>query len=219
MRLPTLASFALALALQAGPPQDEPAKLVQDGLPEQPKLTVGGGEVLLELAVTSSGAVGRVDRLRVTPPYGDLVASAVENWRFKPATIVKDGRRESAESKVLVAALFRPPAMYMGGTLGEPVRDLAPPSGEAPSVRELIAPPYPPNAKADALILVEVEVGSGGTVAETRVLRSGGVFDDAAIEAIKRWSFTPPRIAGAPTSFAYIIVGFREPVAIGRAPR
>lgn len=215
MRLPTLASFALALAVQTGPPQDEPAKLVQDGLPEQPKVTVGGGEVLLELAVTSEGAVERVDRLRVTAPYGDLVASAVENWRFKPASIVKDGRRESAESKVLVAAVFRPPAMYLGATLGDPVRDLAPPSGEAPSLSELIAPPYPPNAKADALILVEVELGSSGTVAGTRVLRSGGVFDDAAIEAIKRWSFTPPRITGAPTSYAYVIVGFREPVAIG----
>jgi TonB family protein len=218
MLLPTVASLALALSLQAAAPQDEPAKLVQDGLPEQPRLTVGGGEVLLELAVTSQGAVERIDRLRVTAPYGDLVASAVERWRFQPASIVKDGRRESTDSKVLVVALFRPPAMYMGGTLGEPVRDLARPSGEAPSVGELIAPPYPPNARADALILVEVEIAANGDVGGTRVLRSGGVFDEAAVAAIKQWSFSPARLATTPTSYAYVIVGFREPV-VGASPR
>jgi TonB family protein len=217
MRLPTLASFALALAVQTGPPQDEPAKIVGGGLPPppQPQLATSGGEILLELNVTSEGRVEKVDRLRVAVPFTDYVISAVEAWRFKPATIVKDGRPEPVESKVLVAALFRPPALYMGSTIGDPPRDVAPPSGEAPSISALIGPPYPPNARGDAMVLLEVEIGPSGHVNDIRVLRSGGTFDDGAVETVKRWAFAPPKRGIGASSYAYVMIGYRTPVVPG----
>jgi TonB family protein len=219
MPLPTVAGVVFALALQAGPPQDEPARVVAVGVPDAPPLlTVGAGEVVLEATIGPEGNVERIDRLRATAPFTDLVASAVEGWRFVPATIVKDGRAEPAESRVLVVAFYRPPALYMGGTLGEPVRDVGRPSGEAPSIGSLEAPPYPPTSKGDGTVLLEVELSASGAIRDTKVLRSGGGFDEPAIDAVRKWRFLAPKVVGPSRHFAYVILGFREPV-VGRSPR
>lgn len=49
-------------------------RLREGGLPARIPEAFGGGEVVLELAVDSSGAVTRVEHLRVTPPYADVLA-------------------------------------------------------------------------------------------------------------------------------------------------
>ena len=92
MRLPTLAGVVFAMAVQAGPPQTT-GRAFTAVLPEAPPaLTVGAGEVVFEATVGPEGTVEQIDKLRATAPFTDLVASAVEGWRFVPATIVKDGR-------------------------------------------------------------------------------------------------------------------------------
>jgi TonB family protein len=219
MPLPTLAAVVLAIAIQTGPAQDEPARIVAAGVPEQaPVMTVGAGEVVLEVSISADGAVEKIDRLRATAPFTDLVVSAVEGWRFVPASIVKEGRPEPVESRVLVVAFYRPPAMYMGGTLGDPVRDVGRPSGEAPSIGSVQAPPYPPNSRGDGTVLLEVELSGAGGITNVKVLRSGGGFDEPAIDAVKQWRFLGPKVAGPSRHFAYVILGFREPV-VGRTPR
>jgi TonB family protein len=214
MLLPTLAGVVLAIAVQTAPAEDEPARVRAVGVPDAPPvLTVGAGEVVLEVTVSPEGNVQRIDRLRATAPFTDLVASAVESWKFVPASIVKAGRPEPVESKVLVVAFYRPPAMYMGGTLGDPIRDVGRPSGEAPSVGSLQVPPYPPRSKGDGTVVLEVELSSGGGVNNVKVLRSAGGFDEPAIDVVKQWRFTPPKVAGPARIYSYVILGFREPVA------
>jgi TonB family protein len=216
-----LAAIFIALARQdATTDPYAPARLA-DGpsspLPSQ--MIAGGGEVLLELSVEPTGLVGRIDRLRVTPPYTDLVTTTVEGWRFTPARIdTKEGRRAVA-SRVLVAAVYRPPALYLGGTLGEVPRDVARSSIMVPIPHELIAPPYPPTARGSATVLLEREVGSDGGTRNIRVVQSGGGLDPAAIQAAERWRFSPARLPDGPTvpAFVYLVVGFREPtVSPGR---
>jgi TonB family protein len=219
MRLPTIAGIVLAMAVQAGPPQDEPARVTAVSLPEPPPvMTVGAGEVVLEVAVGADGKVEQIDKLRATAPFTDLVASAAEGWQFVPATIVKNGREEQVASRVLVVAFYRPPAMYLGATIGEPIKDVGRPSGEAPSIGALQAPPYPPNSRGDGAVLLEVELSAAGGVRNIKVLRSGGGFDEPAIDAVRQWRFMPPKVSGPSRHYAYVILGFREPVA-GRAPR
>lgn len=49
-----------------------PAAFSEGTLPAQPTQFVGGGEVLLEVAVAASGAVNEIRTLRATAPYTDL---------------------------------------------------------------------------------------------------------------------------------------------------
>ena len=93
-------------------------RLRDGGLPAQIAEAFGGGEVVLELAVDASGAVTRVEYLRVTPPYADVLAHSAAAWRFEPAITVIDGRPTALPAPVLVVALFRPASFYAGPSAG-----------------------------------------------------------------------------------------------------
>ena len=202
-----------------------PARLAEGGPPPSPsQTTVGGGQVLLELVVAPDGHVDRVERLRVTPPYTDLIANTVESWRFSPATLTseKEGRRP-VESRVLVAAVYRPPATYLGTTLGEVPKDVAVGSTMIPTPQQMTAPSFPPGTRADArggaAVVLELSVGSDGVARDIRIVHSAGGFDPAALQAAERWTFSPARLPDGPVqSFAYVVMGFREPVVSPRLP-
>jgi TonB family protein len=205
---------------QAGPTEPYvPARLVEGPAPAPPgQQIVGGGEVLLDVTIGTDGQVGSIGRLRVTPPYTDLVSAAVEDWRFSSAEVaVREGGRRKAESHVLVAAVYRPPAMYVGGSLGETPRDVAQPSASIPLPQQLAPPAYPPTARGDGTVVLEIEVGADGNPRNVRVVHSGGGFDSAAIQAAQLWSFAPARLPDGPVpAFVYVVMGFREPIAGGR---
>jgi hypothetical protein len=82
---------------------------------------------LLELTVGADGRVTEVKPLRTTPPFTEMLTATVRDWRFRPAedadssNRVADSRSAApapVASKVLVAGVFRPPALNMP-TLGE----------------------------------------------------------------------------------------------------
>ena len=219
MRYLAAAAVAVVLSGQAATDQYLPPRLIEGPAPAPPgQQIVGGGEVLLDVTVGMDGLVSSVGRLRVTPPYTDLVAEAVGSWRFSPAEVpTKEHRRRRVESHVLVAAVYRPPAGYNGATLGEPPKDVARPPASLPMPHELIAPPYPPTGRGDATVVLELEVGSDGSTEGIRVVHSGGGFDSAAIQAAQGWSFTPARLEDrAVPAYVYVVMGFREPIVAGR---
>lgn len=221
-----VASTLLAFAGQATTADYyAPAKLVEGGMPPGPgdrtptsvqgAMTLGGGEVLLDVTVGPDGHVRNINRVRVTPPYTDQLISAVEGWRFMPAEAASAREpRHPIETHVLVAGLYRPPALYAGTTAGEVPKDVGRASDAIPVPREIVTPPYPPTARGSGVALLEVEVGTDGSPGTVRVVRSAGIFDSAAIQAVERWTFSPARMLDGPApSFAYVLVGFLEPVA------
>jgi len=193
-----------------------PARFESGALPAQPLMTQNGGEVFLELDVDASGRVSGVRTLRSTPPFTDLLREAVQGWRFEPARETGEAEQPTAvESSVLVAGLFRPPTLYSGAMPGQPPQDVAGASIDLPFPSSTATPAYPPDALSNRVVLVEVEVGEDGKVAGATMARSAPGFDSAALDAARQWTFRPARRSGAPTSsLAYIVFGFREPVAI-----
>jgi protein TonB len=75
-----------------------------------------------------------------------------------------------------------------------------------------VAPIYPPIALAarkEGLVILEALVGEDGEVREVRVLRSDALFDDAAVQAVRQWKFTPTRLNGEPVPVVMTVtVGF-----------
>jgi TonB family protein len=164
---------------------------------------VGGGQVLLEVMVGGSGEVAAITPLRTTPSFTEITVDAVRKWRFVPAP--------AGASRVLVAAVFRPPTIN-SPALGEPIRDIAAGSGETPFPISVAVPPFPPRARDPGVVLVEADVAATGAVVNVRVVRSAPPFDGPARDAVRQWTFRPARIAGNPVrSFAYILFGFPIP--------
>jgi len=90
--------------------------------------------------------------------------------------------------------------------------DLAPWPRPPPARPGAVPAIYPPSAQGEALVLVEITVGPDGTPAAVRVLRGASGFNEAALQAARQWRFRTP--AGTTAGRAYIVFGFRQPVAL-----
>jgi protein TonB len=83
-----------------------------------------------------------------------------------------------------------PGAIRVGGNVSPPTR-----------IKD-VKPVYPPiarSAKVSGIVIVEVTIGADGRVADARVIRSIPLLDQAAIDAVRQWEFTPTLLNGAPT--------------------
>jgi TonB family protein len=193
-----------------------PARLLGGSLPLTPSPNVVGRiEETLQVTVDATGGVAQMTPLRASPLPNDLLTPAVAGWRFQPA--MDQGRAVS--SRVLVAAIFRPPQLDNSPTLGNPPVDLAAPSDEIPWPTVTQTPVYPPVATGEGVVLVEVLVGVDGRGRQPRIATGSGGFDQAALDAAARWSFRPARFNGrAVEAYAYLLFGFRRPVVAGPPP-
>ena len=187
-----------------------PARLLSGALPPNlSPLVVPRIEETLEVVVDATGRVLTMTPLRASPLPADPLTPTVAGWGFQPAT----DRGLSVQSRVLLAAIFRPAQMYDTPTFGDPPVDLRAPSDEIPFPIVTQTPLYPPLAVGDAIVLVEVLVGIDGRAQQPRKFAGTAGFDQAALDAAARWSFRPARWNGrAVEAYAYLLFSFRSPV-------
>ena len=203
-------------------PAFHPAKYQSGAVPPLPPPTVvGGGEVWLELDVTSTGAVRGTKLLRTTPPYGDALAAAAKSWRFTPDEEEKvpapasptESKFKAVDSTVLVASMVRAPAFYTGPTLGDSPRNVGTAADSTPVPTTTAPANYPPKAVQAGIVMIETTISVDGRASGNRVLQSSQPFDQAALDSLRDWRFRSARVSGLTTPvFAYVLVGFREPV-------
>jgi hypothetical protein len=216
LRLPVVLAVALSTAVSAQQASYVPPRLVSGDLPGLPPVTVmGGGEVLIEAVIDQNGALIHSIVLRTTPPFTDLVLAAVARWRFTPARTTIDGKDAAVDGTVLIAAVYRPPILMNGPTLGGRPRDLADASSNAPYPVSTVPPSYPPEARSGSVVLDEVALDETGQVKNIRAIGTDAGFDATAKDALIQWKFRGASLGGLPIpSMAYVIFGFREPIVI-----
>jgi protein TonB len=64
-----------------------------------------------------------------------------------------------------------------------------------------VPPVYPPiaqSARVQGVVIIEATIGPNGRVTDARVLRSIPLLDQAALDAVKQWEFTPTLLNGVP---------------------
>jgi hypothetical protein len=198
-----------------------PPRILSAAVPDLPAPNVvGGGEVLIEATIDRNGGLARLVLLRSTPPYTDLVLSALSRWRFQPARASNGKDPEVAvEAPILIAAVYRPPTLFNSPTAGEPPKDLSAASGEVAFPAAMVPPVYPPNAAFPAVVLFEVVLDENGRIGEMLPVASDPGFEGAARDALMQWTFRPGLVRGRPgPATAYVIFGFRPPVIVGQPP-
>ncbi len=187
-----------------------PARRISGVAPPLPPPTaVGWIEETVDVAVDSAGVVRDVVLLRGTEPSAKQLGPAVSTWRFRPATA--DIR--PASTHVLAVALIRPPQVFDDATLGSAPVDYAAPSEELPYPTAVRRPKYPPQAIADAIVIVEVLVGADGRVRAAAVVHGAAGFNDEAVATAREWVFRPAHFNGELVdAYAYLAFGFRRPL-------
>jgi protein TonB len=66
-----------------------------------------------------------------------------------------------------------------------------------------VAPIYPAIAQAagvQGIVIIEATIGVDGDVVDARVLRSKPLLDQAALQAVRQWRYTPTRLNGSPVA-------------------
>jgi TonB family protein len=82
-----------------------------------------------------------------------------------------------------------PAPIRVGGNIKQPTKILD------------VRPVYPPaaqNARVQGVVIVEVLIGPDGKVADAKILRSIPLLDQAALDAVRQWQFTPTLLNGTP---------------------
>jgi len=79
------------------------------------------------------------------------------------------------------------------------------PHGARPRYRSNPRPDYPPDARRnrqEGLVIVSVEVAADGRAISTSLVKSSGfpMLDQAAVQAVRRWTFEPATSAGLPVA-------------------
>jgi periplasmic protein TonB len=64
-------------------------------------------------------------------------------------------------------------------------------------------PVYPPiaqSARVSGVVIIEATIGTDGRVKDAKVLRSIPLLDQAALDAVKQWQYSPTLLNGVPVS-------------------
>ena len=72
-----------------------------------------------------------------------------------------------------------------------------------PTKLKNVPPVYPPiaqSARVQGVVIIEATIGADGKVKDAKVLRSIPLLDQAALDAVKQWQFTPTLLNGVPVS-------------------
>jgi periplasmic protein TonB len=83
---------------------------------------------------------------------------------------------------------------------------------KAPALVKRVEPVYPDvalMAKVGGMVILEAVVGPNGSVESVRILRSVKFLDQAAIDAVKQWQYSPLMLNGNATPFVLTVtLGF-----------
>jgi protein TonB len=132
------------------------------------------------------------------------------------------GVQPELERPVVLDAFEAPPTGLIGGLgsdSGVILRDDSPPPPPPPPQQSgpvrvggdvrpptklvHVSPTYPAIALASrvsGVVILEATIGEDGRVRELRVLRSYPLLDQAAIDAVRQWRYTPTLLNGRPVS-------------------
>jgi TonB family protein len=138
----------------------------------------------------------------------DAAFRAVEQWRYDPpadgpisfpmivnfaldgevTTARGRGRSGGSAGTIIRDQIQAPPgAVRVGGNIRTPTKivDVRP-----------VYPPIAQSARVRGMVIAEVLVGTDGTVRDAKILRSIPLLDQAALDAVRQWQFTPTLLNG-----------------------
>jgi protein TonB len=151
----------------------------------------------------------------VPPPAARPRVEPVVNPSLAPLS-APEGVRPEPDRPVVVDAGEPPLIGVIGGVgdagIGVPVEPPPPPAPPAPLAPTRVggdikpprktadvAPVYPQIARAahvSGMVILEATIDEHGVVRDARVLRSIPLLDDAALDAVRQWRFTPTVLNG-----------------------
>jgi len=192
---------------------------VQPAYPEEAKAARVSGVVIAEITVSPEGDVTDAHILRSIALLDGAALDAVKRWKYTPTTLngvpvpviltvtvnftFSDGGGAAAAGGVMqsapspASAPAAPEPVFLNGrqalNIGGDVK--------APERIRYVVPAYPADAQAariTGIVIIQTVIDESGHVASAKVLRSILGLDQAAIDAVLQWEYTPTLLNGNP---------------------
>ena len=114
---------------------------------------------------------------------GNKAAADALAGKEKADGLVAKQRVEAARAKAKAAAV------KVGGQVKSPtkIKDVTP-----------VYPQIAKSARVSGAVVIEATIGADGKVIDTRIVRSVPLLDEAAVDAVRQWEYTPALLNGAP---------------------
>ena len=128
---------------------------------------------------------------------GNKAASDALAGKEKADAVAAKQRVEAARAKAKAAAV------KVGGNVRSPtkVKDVAP-----------VYPQIAKSARVSGAVVIEATIGADGKVVDTKVVHSVPLLDEAAVDAVRQWEYTPALLNGAPVPVLMTVtVNFARP--------
>jgi TonB family protein len=204
----------------------ERVRYVAPVYPDEAKSARVTGVVILELTVSPEGDVTDTHLLRSIALLDKAAIDAVKQWKYAPTMLngkavpviitvtvafhLEPSSTDSAapESRTFIPSTFQPMAgSPQSPPPPEPVflngREALRVGGniKAPERTRYVTPHYPQAAldgRIMGIVIIEAVIDESGHVATAKVLRSVPELDQAAIDAVLQWEYTPTLLNGSP---------------------
>jgi protein TonB len=197
-------------------------RLVHEVKPAYPSVALAArveGEVEVLAVIGPDGRVKDVSILKSQPLLDPAAIDAVSQFVYEPA--LRDGN--PVESSVRVSLTFSLPAenpppptkteptktepTKTEPTKTEPTKPPVPPARKGETrpaqVVRRVEPEYPDlarQARVEGDVTVQVTVGPSGRVERAFVLKGEDLLDEAALKAVRQWTFEPALQEGVPVA-------------------
>lgn len=103
-----LIGAGVALQSQDSAPRFEPVKIISTAEAVYPATAMNPGTVVLNVTVSATGEIEKVDVVQAKPPFTEEALRTVRKWRFAPAKV----NGEPVRSTVAVAFSFSQPTLW-----------------------------------------------------------------------------------------------------------
>lgn len=178
---------------------DDVGRVVEMRKPREPLILTptpnSANETALRIARDAfvRDAAGALRRWTYDPPARGPIAFTV-SFSFKPGAEATSSQSTNV-APPLTASATRTIASVAGGV--EPLRV----GGQvrAPTQIKKVQPNYPAialSARVQGIVILEAMIGADGRVIDAKVLRSVPLLDQAAIDAVRQWEYTPTMLNG-----------------------
>jgi TonB family protein len=187
----------------------QPPKIVKMVNPVYPEIARQGrveGVVILEAKTDEEGNVVEARILRSIKVLDQAAIDAVKQWKYEPLVI--DGKAHQVVFTVTVRFVLDE------GIKKDVIKKFAAGAVRAegdikpPKLVKETAPVYPEAARiagVQGVVILSVKTDERGKVADTMVLRSIPLLDQAAIDAVKQWVYEPFVQDGKPVPIVFTV--------------
>jgi Gram-negative bacterial TonB protein C-terminal len=195
----------LVLALLPFQQQDVSLLLEHVTPPSHPVGTQATGLSVVEIEVDGRTHSVQTRQLYGSSPFVTPALNALMSWGFA----VPPG---ASSARTSVTFLFRSPAIYAVPLPKPAVRPWAGSPNTSALPQELVDPGYPPAASVEGTVVLVARINADGNVIGVEKFSGDAALFAQSQIALKKWKFSPARIADKPvSSSAYVVISFVKP--------